>query len=92
MSKESLPKNSSKEEVLSWIAEYQEHESDEAQTSLVVYYQQLVESIARKYSHGKSYYDDIVQVGMLGLLGAIRRFDPSFGGSFEAFAFDMYLF
>jgi RNA polymerase sigma-B factor len=86
MSKESLPKNSSKEEVLSWIAEYQEHESDEAQTKLVLHYQQLVESIARKYSHGKSYYDDIVQVGMLGLLGAIRRFDPSFGRSFEAFA------
>ena len=86
MSKESLPKNSSKEEVVKWIAEYQEQESEVAQTNLVVYYQHLVESIARKYSLGKSYYDDIVQVGMLGLLGAIRRFDPSFGGSFEAFA------
>ncbi|MCG3057076.1 RNA polymerase sigma factor SigB, partial [Escherichia coli] len=29
---------------------------------------------------------DIVQVGMLGLLGAIRRYDPSFGRSFESFA------
>ena len=86
MSKESLPRKSSKEEVLKWIAEYQEHGSEEAQTNLVIHYQQLVESIARKYSHGKSYYDDIVQVGMLGLLGAIRRFDPSFGRSFEAFA------
>lgn len=86
MSKESLPSKSSKEEVLNWIAEYQEHGSEEAQTNLVIHYQQLVESIARKYSHGKSYYDDIVQVGMLGLLGAIRRFDPSFGRSFEAFA------
>ena len=86
MSKESLPRNSSKEEVLNWIADYQEHASEEAQTNLVIHYQQLVESIARKYSHGKSYYDDIVQVGMLGLLGAIRRFDPSFGRSFEAFA------
>ena len=86
MSKESLPKNTSKEEVLNWIAEYQDNGSEEAQTNLVLHYQQLVESIARKYSHGKSYYDDIVQVGMLGLLGAIRRFDPSFGRSFEAFA------
>lgn len=86
MSKKSLLSKSSKEEVLNWIAEYQEHGSEEAQTNLVIHYQQLVESIARKYSHGKSYYDDIVQVGMLGLLGAIRRFDPSFGRSFEAFA------
>ena len=67
MSKESLPKHSSKEEVLKWIAEYQDNGSEEAQTNLVLHYQQLVESIARKYSHGKSYYDDIVQVGMLGL-------------------------
>ncbi|MER2000070.1 MAG: RNA polymerase sigma factor SigB [Lysinibacillus sp.] len=86
MSNESRPKNSSKEEVLEWISRYQETQDDEAQTNLVLNYQQLVESIARKYSHGKSYYDDIVQVGMLGLLGAIRRFDPSFGRSFEAFA------
>ncbi len=86
MSKESLPKNTSKEEVLNWIAEYQASGCEDSQTNLVLHYQQLVESIARKYSHGKSYYDDIVQVGMLGLLGAIRRFDPSFGRSFEAFA------
>lgn len=86
MSKESLPRNSSKEEVLVWIAQYQETQDEQAQTNLVLYYQQLVESIARKYSHGKSSYDDIVQVGMLGLLGAIRRFDPIFGRSFEAFA------
>lgn len=86
MSKESLPRNTSKEEVLNWIAQYQENEDEQAQTNLVLHYQQLVESIARKYSHGKSYYDDIVQVGMLGLLGAIRRFDPTFGRSFEAFA------
>ncbi len=86
MSKESLHKSSSKEEVLRWIALYQSTEDDEAQTKLVIHYQYLVESIARKYSNGKSNYDDIVQVGMLGLLGAIRRFDSNVGRSFEAFA------
>lgn len=86
MSKQLHLKNTSKTEVLEWIARYQETEDEVAQTNLVLHYQQLVESIARKYSHGKTYYDDIVQVGMLGLLGAIRRFDPAFGRSFEAFA------
>ncbi|MDM5230604.1 RNA polymerase sigma factor SigB [Lysinibacillus pakistanensis] len=86
MSKESLHKSSSNEDVLEWIALYQSTEDDEAQTNLVIHYRYLVESIARKYSNGKSYYDDIVQVGMLGLLGAIRRFDPNVGRSFEAFA------
>jgi len=86
MSKESLRNSSSKEDVLKWIALYQATEDEEAQTNLVIHYRNLVESIARKYSYGKSYYDDIVQVGMLGLLGAIRRFDADFGRSFEAFA------
>lgn len=83
--KESLPA-ASKEDIFQWIARYQETEDDQAQTNLVVHYRYLVESIARKYTRGKSSYDDMVQVGMLGLLGAIRRFDPGFGGSFEAYA------
>ncbi|WP_017380010.1 RNA polymerase sigma factor SigB [Paenisporosarcina sp. TG-14] len=75
-----------KEQVLEWIKAYQETEDEDAQTNLVLNYQRLVQSIARKYSNGKSYHEDIVQVGMLGLLGAIRRYDPDFGRTFEAFA------
>jgi len=86
MWKQTSTRNASKEQVLAWIKLYQEEKDDEAQTRLVENYQYLVESIARKYSNGRSYHDDIVQVGMLGLLGAIRRFDPEFGRSFEAFA------
>lgn len=86
MSKESLHKSSSREDVLKWIALYQSTEDDEAQTNLVIHYQYLVESIARKYSNSKLYSDDIVQVGMLGLLGAMKRFDLNVGRSFEAFA------
>ncbi|KOP81118.1 RNA polymerase subunit sigma [Lysinibacillus sp. FJAT-14745] len=86
MSKESPHKTSSKEDILRWIALYQSTEDDEAQTNLVKHYRYLVESIASKYSNGKSHYEDITQVGMLGLLGAIRRFNPDVGRSFEAFA------
>lgn len=86
MTKESLPRESSDQHVLKWIAQYQETQDDEAQTQLVLHYQHLVEAMARKYAAGKTYYEDIVQVGMLGLLGAIRRFDTTVGRSFEAFA------
>ena len=86
MSKLSPPNHQTKEQILEWIKAYQETEDEEAQTNLVLNYQRLVESIARKYSNGKSYHEDIVQVGMLGLLGAIRRYDPEFGRTFEAFA------
>jgi len=76
----------SKEQVMKWIKAYQENDDQEAQNQLVLHYQGLVETIARKYSKGKSYHEDIIQVGMIGLLGAIRRYDDSFGKSFEAFA------
>lgn len=86
MSKESIPRDTSNQEVLSWIENYQKTDNEEILTKLVLHFQHLVESIARKYSYGRALYDDMVQVGMLGLLGAIRRFNPSLGGSFEAFA------
>ena len=86
MSKQSPPKSDTKEEVLLWIKKYQETNDEEAQTNLVLHYERLVQSLARKYSNGKSYHEDLVQVGMLGLLGAIRRYDPDFGKTFEAFA------
>lgn len=75
-----------KEEVNELIYKYQQTESNEAQTILVDHFKGLVESLARKYSRGKSFHEDLSQVGMIGLLGAIRRYDPSFGKSFEAFA------
>lgn len=86
MSKQSPPRAGTKEEVLRWIQQYQETKDEEAQTNLVLHYERLVQSLARKYSNGKPYHEDLVQVGMLGLLGAIRRYDPKYGRSFEAFA------
>lgn len=86
MSNTSLHNSPSKEQVLGWIEKYQQTENEEAQTKLVIHYTKLVESIAWKYSSGKSYHEDMVQVGMLGLLGAIRRYDSSIGKKFEAFA------
>ncbi|WP_181350144.1 RNA polymerase sigma factor SigB [Thalassobacillus sp. CUG 92003] len=74
-------------EVYEWIAYLQENPTDEAiQEKIVLTYNDLVESIARKYSKNSTIHEDLVQVGMLGLLAAIRRYDPEFGKSFESFA------
>ncbi|WP_273127214.1 RNA polymerase sigma factor SigB [Metabacillus sp. HB246100] len=75
-----------KEEVTELILEFQQTESKTAQLALVEHYTGLVETLARKYSKGKSFHEDLRQVGMIGLLGAIRRFDPEIGKPFEAFA------
>ncbi len=85
MTQPSQTKNRSKEEIDALILEYQQDESSSAQTTLVKHYTALVGSLARKYSKGRNIHEDIMQVGMLGLLAAIRRYDPQMGKSFEAF-------
>src|SRR5699024_6068908 len=60
--------------------------AEHAQEKVVLAYENLVHSLARKYSRNSDIHDDLVQVGMIGLFGAIRRFDPSYGRSFETFA------
>ncbi|SFB24411.1 MULTISPECIES: RNA polymerase sigma factor SigB [unclassified Bacillus (in: firmicutes)] len=85
MPKQSQPKQA-KQETNDLIKAYQLYQDSEAQEKLVIQYKSLVETIARKYSKGRSFHEDIVQVGMIGLLGAIRRYDETFGKSFEAFA------
>jgi RNA polymerase sigma-B factor len=86
MKKHSQPNLKTKEEINDLIKAYQLHKDESAQEMLVQHYRNLVESIARKYSRGKSFHEDLLQVGLLGLLGAIRRYDESYGKSFEAFA------
>ncbi|MFK2826303.1 RNA polymerase sigma factor SigB [Bacillus sp. B190/17] len=86
MQKPSQPNEDMKHQTVEWIKAYQTENDQEAQENIVKYYRGLVESIARKYSKGRSYHEDIAQVGMMGLLGAIRRYDDSYGKSFEAFA------
>ncbi|MDC3415237.1 RNA polymerase sigma factor SigB [Aquibacillus sp. 3ASR75-11] len=87
MTTKSQPHNRSEDEVYQLIQYLQENPHDDrAQEKIVFVYQDLVESIARKYSRHSSIHEDLVQVGMLGLLAAIRRYDSSLGKTFESFA------
>ncbi|MDU1490547.1 MAG: RNA polymerase sigma factor SigB [Staphylococcus epidermidis] len=75
----------SPEQINQWIKQHQENEDSLAQDKLVKHYRKLIESLAYKYSKGQSHHEDLVQVGMVGLIGAINRFDLSFDRKFEAF-------
>jgi RNA polymerase sigma-B factor len=46
----------------------------------------LVRAIARRYAGSGEAWDDLVQVGSVGLVAAARRFDPSRGTPFAAYA------
>jgi RNA polymerase sigma-B factor len=72
------------DEVHRWIKKVQEEEGNQFyQTKIVQKYENLVQSLAKKFSKGKSMHDDLYQVGMVGLLAAVRRYDESYGKSFE---------
>jgi RNA polymerase sigma-B factor len=46
----------------------------------------LVHSLAGRYARGSEPMDDLVQVGSIGLLNAIDRYDPDNGTAFSSFA------
>ncbi|MDF2854605.1 MAG: polymerase sigma factor SigB [Neobacillus sp.] len=81
----------SKEEIYALILKFQETGNEAAQTIIVEHYTNLVGSIARKYSKGRNLHEDIVQVGMIGLLSTIRRFDPHAGTAFEGYLIPMVI-
>jgi len=73
--------------VFQWIRTLQDDPTNiKAQELIIEHYSGLVKSLAYKYSANQFIYEDLVQVGMIGLFNAINRFDESFGKSFEAFA------
>ena len=78
-------KNKSGEHINALIKAYQTEGDEDAQYQLVKHYTKLIESLAYRYSKGQSHHEDLVQVGMVGLLGAIQRFDTAFERKFEAF-------
>lgn len=87
MTTRSQQDNKGKDEVYQWIEQLQHDPGDKVtQEKIVLAYTDLVESIARKYSKNSNIHEDLAQVGMIGLLAAIRRYDASFGKSFESFA------
>jgi RNA polymerase sigma-B factor len=57
-----------------------------AREALVERYLPLVRHLARRYDRASEPLDDLVQVGAIGLLGAIDRYDPESGTAFSSFA------
>lgn len=54
--------------------------------ALVIRFRPLATGLARRYAGGGYAFDDLRQVACLGLVKALRRFDPGRGVSFSSFA------
>lgn len=76
----------SREHVHSLIREYREDGNLRARDRLIQQYMPLVKSLARRHSMRGEQYEDLVQVGCIGLIKAVDRFDPQRRVEFGAFA------
>lgn len=61
-------------------------EKERIREQLVRGYESLVYFLARRFANRGEPLDDIAQVGFLGLIKAIERFDPDLGNEFTTFA------
>ena len=57
-----------------------------AREQLVVNYVPLVRSLCRRFRSSREPQEDLFQVGVIGLLNAIEKFDPDRGASFSSLA------
>ncbi|MDH4619566.1 RNA polymerase sigma factor SigB [Brevibacillus sp. AY1] len=76
----------SREECKELLMQYQETGDASLQEQLVEAYTPMVETLAKKFVRGQIMYEDLVQVGMIGLLSSFRRYDAAFERNFESYA------
>src|SRR5699024_8185632 len=87
MTKSPHHNNETERQVLQWIEILQNDPENEAvKEEFVKHYAGLVHSLARKYSYNRGNHEDLAQIGMIGLLISVERFDPDYGKTCEAFA------
>jgi RNA polymerase sigma-B factor len=68
------------------FAEYQRTQDPGVREALILAHMNLVRYLARKFANRGEPLEDLTQVGMIGLINAIDRFDPSRGIRFATYA------
>ena len=59
---------------------------EQAENALILRYRRIVRSCTRPFFLAGGDSEDLVQEGMIGLLSAIREYDPAAGASFQTYA------
>ena len=73
-------------ETLRLLEAYSEARDRHARDQLVANYEPLVRKICRRFRRSSTPQEDLFQVGLIGLLNAIERFDSRYGASFSSLA------
>ena len=75
-----------KERTRELFRRYKEEGDEDAREQLITIHMNLVRFLASKFKNRGEPLDDLIQVGYIGLIKAIDRFDPSRGLEFTTFA------
>ncbi|WP_027414840.1 sigma-70 family RNA polymerase sigma factor [Aneurinibacillus terranovensis] len=73
-------------DITEYIRTYQETKSNDILENILENYQDAVKKLASKMARDFHLVDDLYQVGMLALLGAIEKFDMDVSHNFNAYA------
>lgn len=65
---------------------YAKNKDPQAREALILYHQKLVHYVATRFVGGGETLEDLVQVGNIGLINALDRFDPSKDVKFSTYA------
>ncbi len=65
---------------------WREHGDRRAREELIARFMPLARKLASRYRNPHEPFDDLVQVAVIGLIGAVDRFDPERGAAFSSFA------
>ena len=68
------------------VLRYCKSKDPELREKIVLSYKPLVEYISKKLAFNKSDLDDVIQVGTIGLLRSLERFEPKKQIDFSTFA------
>ncbi|WP_232699923.1 SigB/SigF/SigG family RNA polymerase sigma factor [Brevibacillus daliensis] len=79
-------KERQKNEIINMIRDFQNQHDKQLGQLLVQHYIVLVDRLVAKIHHGTEMKEDLCQVGLIGLLSALKRYDYSYGCTFESFA------
>ena len=79
-------RRSGSKEVACLFAEYQQTRDLQIRNRLVVMHLSLVRRLAAQFARRGELLEDLIQVGSIGLIHAVERFDPERGTQFTTFA------
>jgi RNA polymerase sigma-B factor len=80
------PPTFEKDDESALFAEYTRTRDPKLREQLITHYIGLVSYLARRFHAADEQLDDLIQVGFMGLMKAIDRFDPARGASFTSYA------